>query len=133
LLHALSQTKYEVIEKDALDEDNIVVTLSVEGIDDPAIYEEVENELGELYEEGEIDDDELDTKNIELLIEKYEDLEDLSSSLDVDVEVTKDTDGSYDVLLQDQFLQGFVNLAFEYAYRICVRGEEAKWFASFSY
>lgn len=108
-LHALSQTKYEVIEKDALDEDNIVVTLSVEGIDDPAIYKEVEKELGELYEEGEIDDDELDTKNIELLIEKYEDLEDLSSSLDVDVEVTKDTDGSYDVLLQDQFLQGFVN------------------------
>src|SRR5699024_8132919 len=78
-LHALSQTKYEVVEKDAMDEDNIGVTLSVEGIDDPAIYKEVENELDELYEDGEIDDDELETKNIELLIEKYEDLEDLSS------------------------------------------------------
>lgn len=108
-MHALSQTKYEVIEQEAQDEEYIIVTLSVEGINDQAIYAEVEDELRELHENGEVDDDKLEEKNIDLLQAKFEELEDLSSPTEVDVEVTKEQDGAYNVYMQDQFLEGFVN------------------------
>src|SRR5699024_521431 len=63
-LHALSTTEYEIVEANAESADNIIVTLSIEGIDDTSIYQETEQEIIELHEDGVIADDELVSKNL---------------------------------------------------------------------
>lgn len=108
-MEALSQTKYEVIDQEAQDEETVIVTISVEGINDQAIYAKVDEKLQELDEAGELDGENLDKKNIEILQEQFEELEDLSSPTEVDVDVTKEQDGAYNVYMQDQYLEGFVN------------------------
>ncbi|GAB3798968.1 DUF6612 family protein [Virgibacillus kimchii] len=107
-IHALSTTEYEITGADAQSAENITVTVSVEGFSDTSVYLETEQELIALYEEGEIADDELDSKNLELLTEKYYDIDELLDPIEVEVHVMLDGAGTYTVLMQDQYLAGFV-------------------------
>ncbi len=106
-LGALSKTKYEIVDVTVQTERDIAVTVSVEGIDDASIYQEAGQELKELYENEEIGKEELDAKNIEILIQKYNEVEALTEPKIVEVDVTRNQD-SYEVLMQDQYLAGFV-------------------------
>ncbi|WP_080873865.1 DUF6612 family protein [Oceanobacillus timonensis] len=107
VMYALSTTDYEIMDAHAESVDNIVVTISVEGIDDTSIYQETDQELLELYENGEIADEEIDSKNMEILIEKYNDIDELLSPVELDVHVMQNPDDTYVVIAQDQYLAGF--------------------------
>lgn len=107
-LHALSTTEYEIAGAYAESADNIIVTVAIEGIDDTSVYIKTEEDLVALYEDGELADDEIDAKNIELLIENYYEMDELLDPVELDVHVMQHTDGTYMVLMQDQFLAGFV-------------------------
>ncbi|WP_040982644.1 DUF6612 family protein [Oceanobacillus jeddahense] len=108
VMGALSTTEYEIVDAHAEASDDIVVTISVEGISDTSINQEVEQELFTLYTDGEIEDDELDSKNIELLMEQYNDIDELLPPVELDVHVMQNPDGTYVVIAQDQYLAGFV-------------------------
>jgi DNA-binding protein YbaB len=107
-LHALSTTEYEIAGAYAESADNIIVTVAIEGIDDTSVYIKTEEDLVALYEDGELADDEIDAKNIELLIENYYEMDELLDPVELDVHVMQHTDGTYMVLMQDQYLSGFV-------------------------
>lgn len=107
-MHALSTTDYEVVDAYAESAEDIVVTVSVEGISDTSVYLETEQELIMLYEDGEITADEIESKNLEILTEKYYGIDELLDPVEVDVYVMQDGAGTYAVLMQDQYLAGFV-------------------------
>ena len=107
-MHALSTTDYEIVGADAESADNIIVTVSIEGINDTSVNLETEQELIALYEDGEVADDEIESKNLEILTEKYYDIDEILAPVEIEVHVMQDDDGTYAVLLQDQYLAGFV-------------------------
>ncbi|WP_152657969.1 DUF6612 family protein [Oceanobacillus sp. CFH 90083] len=108
VMYALSTAEYEMVDAHAESTDNIIVTISVKGISDTSIYQETEQELIRLYEDGEITNDEIDSKNLEILIEKYHDIDELLDPVELDVHVMQDPAGTYVVLMQDQYLAGFI-------------------------
>jgi len=107
VMYALSTADYEIVEAQAESADSIMVTVSIEGISDTSIYQEVDQELLELIEDGDIARDEVDSKTIELLIEKYNDIDALLPPVELTVHVMQNPDGSYVVIAQDQYLAGF--------------------------
>lgn len=106
-LGALSKTSYEVVDAKVQSDKEITVTLEVEGIDETALYLETSEELQSLYDEGEITEEEIDAKNIELLVKKYKEIDELSDPVIVDVDVIREAN-QYFVFMQDQYLEGFV-------------------------
>ncbi|MEF3327476.1 MULTISPECIES: DUF6612 family protein [Oceanobacillus] len=107
VMYALSTADYEIVEAQAESADSIMVTVSIEGISDTSIYQEVDQELLELIENGDITREEVDSKTIELLIEKYNAIDTLLPPVELTVHVMQNPDGSYVVIAQDQYLAGF--------------------------
>lgn len=106
-LGAMEQTKYEIEEAEADSETEISVTITVQGINDGAVYEEVEQELAKEAEEGEIKEEDIAERNIEILADTYSDVDDISDELTYDVTIFRTGDGTYEVV-QDEYLEGFV-------------------------
>lgn len=104
-LEAIATTKYEVVGAKLESPDNIVVTISVQGIDDTDIYAKTEDEIYDVVMEGKVEEEELISKNMEILSNNYRKVDSLLDAVEVDVDVTRD-DGQYLVMLQDQFLIG---------------------------
>lgn len=103
-LKGLSKTKYKIVHAEAGDEDTVIVTVSVEGLDDTKVYEDTDEKLMELAEDGEMTEENFIEKNMEVLTKMYDDATILDA---VEVEVTvMNSDGSYMVPLQDEFLIG---------------------------
>lgn len=105
-LEALSITKYEIVGAEAISSEDIVVTVSIEGLDDAKIYEETDEQLYDEFMENEMTEDELVSKNMELLTENYKKEDAVLNAVEVEVDVTREGEGSYLVMLQDQYLVG---------------------------
>lgn len=107
-MDALGTTKYEMGNAIATSETEIVVTVSVEGIDDQAIYEDTERQMNDIMQKGEITEEaEAISKNLEILANQYKKVDSLTDASELDVHVTYN-DGKYIVLVQDEYLAGFV-------------------------
>lgn len=102
-LGSLKQTKYEV-GSTKIEDDRVVVTLDVEGINDSKLYEETNEELTKVAEKENLEMDEIAEKNIDMLIEAYKDVE-ITEPTTIKVNVNK-LGEDYQVLLQDEFLLG---------------------------
>lgn len=108
-MEAISITEYEIVSVDMFAEDDIVATVSVKGIDDQKVYAETHDKMEEIdVKEGFESQDDVAIKNLELLTEAYKNLDDVLDPVEVDVNIMRNEDGSYMVLLQDQYLAGFV-------------------------
>src|SRR5699024_3041795 len=105
-LEALSITKYEIVGAEAISSEDIVVTVSIEGLDAAKIYEETDKQLYDEFMENEMTEDELVSKNMELLTENYKKEDAVLNPVEVEVDVTREGEGSYLVMLQDQYLVG---------------------------
>lgn len=107
-MKALSITSYEMIDSKMVADDEIRVTLSIRGFDNTNMNLKVEEKLIEEHEADKITDDELLNRNLELIIEAYNSNEDLLDPKETVVDVIRNDQGTYTVLLQDQYLQSFV-------------------------
>lgn len=105
-LKALSTTKYEIVDSEAISDEDFVVTVSIQGIDDGQVYKDTEEQLYEIFRKKDISEDEIISKNMEILIQNYENVDSLLDAVEVKVDVTKEGEGSYLVMMQDQFLVG---------------------------
>lgn len=105
-LKALSTTKYEIVDSEAISDEDFVVTVSIQGIDDAQVYKDTEDQLYEVFKKEDISEDEIISKNMEILIQNYESVDSLLDAVEVKVDVTKEGEGSYLVMMQDQFLVG---------------------------
>ncbi len=105
-LKALSKTKYKIVSAEAYSAEDIVVTLSIEGLDDTKIYEDTDDQLYDVFMDGKVEEEDLISKNIEILIDNYKGVDTLLDPVEVEVDVTRDGDGSYLVMTQDQYLIG---------------------------
>lgn len=108
-MKALSVTTYEMGDAKMLSDDAIQVTVSARGFDDVHLNLEVEKVLIEEHEAGKIEETDLLNRNVELIIEAYNSNEDLLKASEAVVDVMRNEDGTYMVLLQDQYLQAFVH------------------------
>lgn len=107
-MEALGKTKYKMADAKATSGTQVVVTVSVEGIDDQAIYADTEKQLYEVIEKEQISDEaEAVSKNLEILAKNYENVDTLTNPTEVEVNVMYEG-GKYVVLLQDEYLAGFV-------------------------
>lgn len=105
-LKALSTTKYEIVDSEAISDEDFVITVSIQGIDDAQVYKDTEDQLYEVFKKEDISEDEIISKNMEILIQNYESVDSLLDAVEVKVDVTKEGEGSYLVMMQDQFLVG---------------------------
>ena len=105
-LKALSTTKYEIVDSEAISDEDFVVTVSIQGIDDAQVYKDTEDQLYKVFKKEDISEDEIISKNMEILIQNYESVDSLLDAVEVKVDVTKEGEGSYLVMMQDQFLVG---------------------------
>ncbi|MEI3605981.1 DUF6612 family protein [Pseudogracilibacillus sp. SE30717A] len=105
-LKALSKTKYEIVSAEAYSPENIVVTISIQGIDDAKVYDDTEDQLYDAFADGEFDEEDVVSKNMEILINNYNEVDSLLDAVEVDVDVTRQENGAYLVIMQDQFLIG---------------------------
>ena len=105
-LQALGTTEYEIVDAEATTSEDIIVTVSISGLDDEGIYLETEDQLFDAFVEENLEEDEIFSKNIELLVENYKSVDSLLDPVEVEVDVIRQSDGSYFVMMQDQFLVG---------------------------
>lgn len=105
-LKALSTTKYEIVDSEAISDEDFVVTVSIQGIDDSKVYQDTEDQLYDVVMKEDFSEDEIFSKNMELLIKNYKGVDSLLDPVEVKVDVTKKGEGSYLVVMQDQFLVG---------------------------
>ncbi|SDZ09310.1 hypothetical protein SAMN05421736_10647 [Evansella caseinilytica] len=103
---ALSGTSYEVVNSRALADDHIEVALAIEGIQDWEIMTMITEKVLEELESGEIAEEDLAKRQVELMIDIYENDAPYSDPVEVNVNVMRTEDGSYLVLLQDEYLVG---------------------------
>lgn len=104
-IKALSTTKYEILDATFTSDREVEITLEVEGIDDGSIYSEVDEELYRAIMDGKVEEEDLATVNIDMLIEKYNEKHDLVAPKKVKVYGIRNNDGTYGIM-QDQFLIG---------------------------
>ena len=64
-------TSYKIAGAKLKSDEEVVVTVSVEGIDDQKVYADTEEELNKVIKKGKIKQDELISKNIEILTNQY--------------------------------------------------------------
>ncbi|UTR13182.1 hypothetical protein MM221_10995 [Salipaludibacillus sp. LMS25] len=106
-MEALSQTSYEVVDSQLVSNEQIVVTLSIEGLQDWAIQSIVEKKLIEEVEAGDVEQEDIFERNVELLIDVYENAKQYwADPIEVDVTVSRLEDGTYMVFVQDEYLIG---------------------------
>lgn len=106
-LQALEKTEYEIAGAEAIDDEEVIVTVAVKGINDTKIYQDTDDEISELIESGELEEEDFISKNLEILIDMYDDVEVLDET-EVEVTVVKEGD-NYLVPVQDEYLiDGFV-------------------------
>lgn len=103
-LNALGKTNYEVIDAEPIEDNTVVVTVSIEGLDDAKVYADTDDELMTLIESGDVTEENIIDKNMEILSEQYENV-DILDAVEVQVHVVKEGD-NYIVLSQDEFLIG---------------------------
>lgn len=104
----LAKTNYEVIDATyAVIEDSVIVTIEVEGIDDQAIYQQVEEDLSKKLEDKDVSAEEFVELNLEILGDSYASYEDLLDPVEIEVIVTWDETSGFFVY-QDDFLQVFI-------------------------
>lgn len=101
---ALGKTKYDRVSTEIV-EDRVVVTLSVQGINESKTYEEVGKKMEEIAGNENLEMEELIKKDIELQIEAYHEV-DITKPKEVIVNVSSLGEGQYAVPLQDEFLHG---------------------------
>src|SRR5699024_7543717 len=106
-LSALAKTKYKISGSKATSEEEIIVTVSAEGIDEAKIYADTEKDVKDVVKEKKLNQKEAVSKNIEILSDHYKAVENLEEPIEVDVHVAIDN-GEYIVLEQDEYLAGFV-------------------------
>jgi len=105
---AVTKTKYEIVDADATSSEEVVVTVSIEGLDDGDIYQKTEEEVQEIAQEGDISQEELVSKNIEILVDNYKNNASIKDPVEREVYVMVDG-GQYHVLQQDEYvMDGFV-------------------------
>ncbi len=105
-MKALAQTKYRITDTRHSEEDNYKVTLSVEGFNHAALQDEATLPFMADYQAGKITVEELVMKQSKRLSELYTKPLTLKPSTAY-VDVLRNSDGSYAVLLQDQYLLSF--------------------------
>ena len=107
-MKALSMTTYEMTDSEMVADDAIRVTVSIRGFDNTQMNLDVEEKLIEEHEAGKIEDEELLNRNLELIIEAYNSNEELLEPREAVVDVMRSEEGTYTILLQDQYLLTFV-------------------------
>ncbi len=107
-LDALTITKYEIENTSLQSDDTIEVTVSIQGIDNNAINEKVGKVAMAKYESGQLKEEEFVDRNLALLMEAYQSLDETMKPRDAVVQVSRSEDGTYEVLFQDQYLTTFV-------------------------
>ncbi|MCR6109184.1 hypothetical protein HXA35_02350 [Bacillus sp. A301a_S52] len=106
-MEALSQTSYEVVDSQLTSNQQIVVTLSIEGLQDWAVQSVAEQQLIEEVEAGDVDQEDIFERNVEILIDVYGDMHIYGADpVEVDVTVSRLEDGTYMVFIQDEYLIG---------------------------
>ncbi|MCK0472777.1 DUF6612 family protein [Halalkalibacter sp. APA_J-10(15)] len=105
-MNALSQTTYEVVDSQLMDEEQIIVTLSITGLFDSLIMYEIEQDLTEAIELGEEDVDNWLEYQVELMIDAYNGPFVEAETTEATVHVLRESDGAYHVLMQDEYLLG---------------------------
>jgi hypothetical protein len=106
-MEALSQTSYEVVDSQLTSNQQIVVTLSIEGLQDWAVQSVAEQQLIEEVEAGDVDQEDIFERNVEILIDLYGDMHIYGADpVEVDVTVSRLEDGTYMVFIQDEYLIG---------------------------
>ncbi|GAE30256.1 DUF6612 family protein [Halalkalibacter hemicellulosilyticus] len=105
-MNALSQTDYEVIDAQLIDDEQIIVTLSITGLFDSLIMYEIEHELTEAIELGDENVDNWLEYQVELMIDAYNGPFVEGQTTEATVHVLRDSDGAYHVLMQDEYLLG---------------------------
>lgn len=103
-IDALGKTDYEVVGAEEINDHEVIVTVSVEGINETKIYQETDDELRQLIDDGKLEEEDFAEKNMEVLIDMYEEVE-ILDPVEVEVSVLKEAD-HYLVPLQDEFLLG---------------------------
>src|SRR5690625_3660754 len=92
-LNAISTSTYEIIDAEAISADEIIVTISIEGINEGEIIVKAEEELYNLAMEdesaAELSDEELITKSIDTIIKYYNDADELMPAVEKEVSVMK--------------------------------------------
>ncbi len=107
-LNAIAITKYEIKDATMKADDTVEVTLSIRGINESFINFELGEILREEYTAGKIEDKDVVNRNIELWIEAYNSNDRIMDPSEAIVEVMRNKDGTYFVILQDQYLLTFV-------------------------
>ncbi|WP_156323864.1 hypothetical protein [Bacillus sp. JCM 19034] len=105
-MHAISQTSYEVIDSQIISDEQFVVTLSITGMLESTIMEDIENQLIEEIEQGTVDGDNWIEYQVELMIDAYNGEFVEGETTEATVSVLRDDTGSYHVLMQDEYLLG---------------------------
>ncbi|MCR6098042.1 hypothetical protein HXA31_18495 [Salipaludibacillus agaradhaerens] len=106
-MEALSQTSYEVVDSQLTSNQQIVVTLSIEGLQDWAVQSVAEQQLIEEVEAGDVGQEDIFERNVEILIDLYGDMHIYGADpVEVDVTVSRLDDGTYMVFIQDEYLIG---------------------------
>ena len=107
-LDAISKAEFKVLTSTATDPENVVVTVSINGINNTKVYEDTEKKLEEAVaaDEG-MSQDDIVSKNLEILTAEYKNVEKIKEPVEVPVNVMIQN-GQYMVLLQDEYLMGFV-------------------------
>lgn len=103
-INALGETAYEIVDAEETGDGAVLVTVSVQGLDDTKIYADTDDILYELIESGEVTEDNFIDKNMDILTGMYEDA-DILDAVEVQVNVFKEGD-NYLVPSQDEYLIG---------------------------
>lgn len=101
IFKALSTTKYEIVNTEAISNEDIIVPVSIQGIDDEKACADTEDQQYNSFMEEDIVEDEIISKNMEILIQNYHDVDSFLDAVEVNVDVIRDRDGSYLVMLQE--------------------------------
>lgn len=107
-LTALSKTKYGITKSHMQNDGTFQVTVSIQGINNSLLNDQVGEQLAAEYHAGKLSDDDLLNRNIELIIEAYNENVTILPPRDAIVDVMRNDDGAYLVFMQDQYLMMFV-------------------------
>ncbi|UAC48058.1 hypothetical protein K6959_15965 [Bacillus aquiflavi] len=107
-MNALKNTRYKVIGAKADKDHFFKVTLEIEGIDQAKLNHEVQMTLMDEMSKGSITQKDLSKRDFELQIEKYNGEIERLKPITISVDVIRNGNGSYMVLMQDQYLLTFV-------------------------
>ncbi|WP_017471317.1 DUF6612 family protein [Amphibacillus jilinensis] len=105
---SMEQTDYQVIDTQQVDEDEFVVTLSIEGFDETTAELDMMQMLTSELFDGEIEEADVLSRQMELAEELYRSEDYLLPAVPIRVHVLRNSPGEYMVLLQDQYLYAFV-------------------------